>query len=625
MEASISAQSPLNRRTNAAIATIMVNNTLPGDKREFSNIPQKSHETRPASPGDGFVNSNAQGVCGGPRSPPISGLSKLMDIAVREHSGVTQRPASRAQKRTAKSVSDAREKLAFGSRIKPEFEYDLLLMFVKNELGAALTIPLLALLIALTAGLWAPLNELIFWVTSVFIAKGVLLALCRMFTKDPRAEADVVRWRAKLTAAEFLYGVCWAGIALVHFDPGAFSAYIFLFASIIVVVAMRVMFASTIMPIVYAGTIPMTLALVLRFVSMEDSFFWAMAAMATGIHLYFVFLIRGLNENVVAMLGYKAEKELLIAEIEQAKAHSDEARRRAESANYAKSRFLATISHELRTPLNAILGFSEVMKSEILGPHQISTYKEYAEDINESGQHLLKLINEILDLSRIEAGGYELAEAPVELSGIAEDCCRLIKLKAEQKGQKIEQALDHDLPPLWADERAIRQICLNLLSNAVKFTPAGGHITVTTSKAIDGGQTLSVRDTGPGIPKDEIPQVLKTFGQGSLAHKTAEGGTGLGLPIVQGLMDLHNGMLEIKSELRKGTEAIARFPRQRVMQALPQMPIKAAAARGADGSTESPPPAQRATPRKKVLNDEEKNLILERLRRRREPPDTLIV
>jgi two-component system cell cycle sensor histidine kinase PleC len=271
------------------------------------------------------------------------------------------------------------------------------------------------------------------------------------------------------------------------------------------------------------------------------------------------------------MLEYRAEKDALIGELEQSKAVSDEARHRAEAANVAKSRFLATMSHELRTPLNAILGFSEVMTSEILGPHSNPTYKEYANDIHQSGEHLLNLINEILDLSRIEAGRYELNEEAVALTDIAEDCHRLLKLRAEKKGLTIRQAFAPDLPPLWADERAIRQACLNLLSNAIKFTPFGGTVTLTVGNTTDGGQYLSVKDTGPGIPEEEIPRVLKSFGQGSLAHKTAEGGTGLGLPIVMGLVELHGGTFNLKSKLRQGTEVIATFPRKRVMQPLPRL------------------------------------------------------
>ena len=230
------------------------------------------------------------------------------------------------------------------------------------------------------------------------------------------------------------------------------------------------------------------------------------------------------------------------------------------------------MSHELRTPLNAILGFSEIMRAEILGPHANPTYKEYAGDIHQSGQHLLNLINEILDISRIEAGRYELHEAPIDLAELVEDCHRLMRLRAESKGLKIVEAFEENLPQLWADERAIRQICLNLLSNAIKFTPSGGTIALKVGRTGTGGQFLSVKDTGPGIPENEIPRVLKSFGQGSLAHQTAEGGTGLGLPITKGLTELHDGAFELKSKLRYGTEVIITFPRKRVMEALPRVP-----------------------------------------------------
>jgi two-component system cell cycle sensor histidine kinase PleC len=229
------------------------------------------------------------------------------------------------------------------------------------------------------------------------------------------------------------------------------------------------------------------------------------------------------------------------------------------------------MSHELRTPLNAILGFSEIMRGEILGPHANPTYKEYANDIHESGQHLLTLINEILDISRIEAGRYELHEAPLALADVVEDCHRLMRLRAENKGLKIVESFEENLTQLWADERAVRQICLNLLSNAIKFTPSGGTVTLKIGRTPLGGQFLSVKDTGPGIPENEIPRVLRSFGQGSLAHQTAEGGTGLGLPITKGLIELHEGLFELKSKLRYGTEVTVTFPRSRVMEALPRL------------------------------------------------------
>jgi two-component system, cell cycle sensor histidine kinase PleC len=477
-----------------------------------------------------------------------------------------------SKRRASRSVQEAREKLTYKSGAKPEFEYELLLMFVKNELSAAVTTPLLAIIVAMGAMFWAPPRELLLWLATVFVAKGILIALCRQFMKAPRDDAATPIWRAKITAAEFFYGVTWAGVAFISPDSQGEAAHTFIFASLLVVISMRMLFASTVMPIVYAGTLPMTVAIVIRFALLDNPFYWAMAAMAVGVHIYFIWLMNGLNSTVIAMLEFRAEKDALIAELEQSKAISDEARLRAEEANLAKSRFLATMSHELRTPLNAILGFSEIMRAEILGPHNNPTYKEYANDIHQSGQHLLNLINEILDISRIEAGRYELHEAPLALADVVEDCHRLMRLRAESKGLRIVEAFEPELPQLWADERAIRQICLNLLSNSIKFTPTGGTITLKVGRTGTGGQFLSVKDTGPGIPENEIPRVLRSFGQGSLAHQTAEGGTGLGLPITKGLTELHDGAFELKSKLRYGTEVIITFPRMRVMEALPRVP-----------------------------------------------------
>src|SRR5690606_36705300 len=295
-------------------------------------------------------------------------------------------------------------------------------------------------------------------------------------------------------------------------------------------------------------------------------FYWVMAAVAVGIHLYFVFLVKELQSNVLSMLDYRAEKESLIRELEQAKAASDEARRKAEAANFAKSKFLANMSHELRTPLNAILGFSEIMKDELLGPIANETYRGYAGDIHKSGQHLLKLINEILDLSRIEAGRYELREEAVDLREIAAESRRLVQLDADGKGIAIVDQVRPDLPLIWADRRAVHQICLNLLSNALKFTPAGGAVYLRIGLTRNGEPFLAIIDTGHGIPKEEIPQVLSTFGQGSLALKMNQGGTGLGLPIVKGLAELHGGRFELRSEPGRGTEAIAIFPANRIMR-----------------------------------------------------------
>jgi len=491
--------------------------------------------------------------------------------AAAEAPRIEAEPAKSNKRRAYRSVQEAREKLTYKSGHRPEFDYELLMMFVKNELSAAITTPLLAIIVAMGAMFWAPPRELLLWLGAVFVAKGILICICRQFARAPRDDATTQNWRAKITAAEFLYGVTWASVAFISPETQGEAAHTFIFASLLVVISMRMLFASTVMPIVYAGTLPMTVAIVVRFALLDNPFYWAMAAMAIGVHIYFIWLMNGFNSTVMAMLEYRAEKDALIAELEQSKSISDEARMRAEEANLAKSRFLATMSHELRTPLNAILGFSEIMRGEILGPHSNPTYKEYANDIHESGQHLLTLINEILDISRIEAGRYELNEAPIKLTDIVEDCHRLMRVRAENKGLKIVESFEDDMPKLWADERAVRQICLNLLSNAIKFTPSGGTVTLKIARTKTGGQMLGVKDTGPGIPEDEIPRVLRSFGQGSLAHETAEGGTGLGLPITKGLTELHDGNFELKSKLRYGTDVTISFPRSRSMEALPRL------------------------------------------------------
>jgi two-component system cell cycle sensor histidine kinase PleC len=316
-----------------------------------------------------------------------------------------------------------------------------------------------------------------------------------------------------------------------------------------------------------AGMLPMIADVILAYAPRLQGTTLTAAALAVGIVGYFLVIVQRLHAAAARDVSFQAEKDSLIAELEQARLNSDEARRRAESANLAKSRFLATMSHELRTPLNAILGFSEVMKGELFGPHGVPAYKEYSNDIHASGQHLLMLINEILDLSRVEAGGYELKEELVSLAGVVEECCQLLSMRAKSRNLTLAKTLERDLPRIWADERAVRQATLNLLTNAIKFTPHGGSVIIKVGWTAAGGQYVSIKDTGPGIPPEEIPIVLSTFGRGSLAHKNAEEGTGLGLPIVKGLVELHGGQFRLTSKLRQGTEAVVIFPRERVMDA----------------------------------------------------------
>jgi len=501
------------------------------------------------------------------------------------------------RRRVAENFKATRARLAAGTSIKPEFEYELLSMYVRSELGAAFTMPALYALFAIASMFWSPVLDAIVWLVIVISAKVILLDQGRRFLAIAPSKVNGGLWRRRFVIIELLNGLALAGFALVGVGKNLgvqgdilLASHVFIFATLIVVLAIRTMFAATIPTILYVGTVPMTVAVVSRLLLLHNPFYLALASMAVGVHLYFIFLARGLRGTALSMLEFRTEKNALIAELEEEKSVSDEARRRAEAANKAKSRFLATMSHELRTPLNAILGFSEVMKTELFGPMDNPTYREYAGNILESGRHLLHLINEILDLTRIEAGRYELHEEPLRLTEVADECHRLLKLKAEGKGLQIFEEFEPNLPVVWADQRALRQICLNLMSNALKFTPKGGRITMRVGTTPDGGQFISVRDTGPGIPHDEIPKVLQAFGQGTLAHQNAEGGAGLGLAIVQNLIELHGGSLALTSELRKGTEAKVVLPGYRVLHAMaPLQPLGQETHRLKDATPRPPP------------------------------------
>ena len=232
---------------------------------------------------------------------------------------------------------------------------------------------------------------------------------------------------------------------------------------------------------------------------------------------------------------------------------------KAEEANQAKSKFLATMSHELRTPLNAILGFADILHNQYLGPPGQGQYREYAGDIKASGEHLLELVNDLLDLSTIEAGKQSLVKEKLSTEEIVRECERIVEEKARSNGIDLVTEVPKDLPPLYADRRAAKQILLNLLSNAVKFTPQGGKITVS-AKASKKNTTLKVADTGKGIPAEKLPKLTDPFTRGAHDPYLADDGWGLGLTITKSLIDLHDGTLDIKSKVGKGTTVTVTLP-----------------------------------------------------------------
>jgi two-component system cell cycle sensor histidine kinase PleC len=484
-------------------------------------------------------------------------------------------PSSALRRRLASQhVREARDRLTSTSGTRPVFDYELLRQFAQNRLSASLVILLLVGTIGLLSSLWTGAVISGVWTAGALLIHAVIIRKCRQFLLEPAATANIRRWRLRFIMLDLFFGVAWTFILLQPIGADEQSGTFMLFVMLLVV-AVSSMLASSLPVAVFALTLPVTAAITLDFALKGTLRDYILAIMALTAEGYFSLLAYRLYSTTLATLEARAEKDALIGELEQSKSISDEARRRAEAANIAKSRFLAQMSHELRTPLNAILGFSEVMKSEIFGAHVVPTYKDYAADIHSSGVHLLNLINEILDLSRIEAGRYELNEEPVSLAHVVEDCHHLLKLRAGNRGITIHDMFEPDMPRLWADERAVRQICLNLLSNAIKFTPQGGEIWLKVGWTASGGQYVSVKDTGPGIAEEEIPIVLASFGQGSNSIKSAEQGAGLGLPIAKNLIDLHGGTFSLKSKLRIGTEVIVTFPPERVMSALAPMAVPA--------------------------------------------------
>jgi signal transduction histidine kinase len=276
--------------------------------------------------------------------------------------------------------------------------------------------------------------------------------------------------------------------------------------------------------------------------------------------------------------GNLVRVETDITELMQHEAALRRARDEAEGANRAKSEFLAMMSHELRTPLNAIIGFSEVMHGGLFGPLP-ARYLEYLKDINDSGQHLLQIISDILDMSKLDAGKATLSESLCDAPLIIKRCQRLIAHRAESGRVLIEVQFPPELPLLWADELKLRQIILNLMSNAVKFTRPGGRVAVAAydlGPGDDGGVVVEIADNGIGMAAESIPLALSPFRQIDNRLDRKYEGTGLGLPLTKGLVELHGGALDITSQVDLGTTVTIRLPaaRRRLRAAIDAVAVR---------------------------------------------------
>ncbi len=438
-------------------------------------------------------------------------------------------------------------------------------LYSDNRMGVDLLAPILTAVLAVLFMEWIPWPQTILWAVITIALYGWHTAICRQFLSAKPSLEDWPDWSRRITATHAAHLSAFSMIGLFFWVPDAEINPIFILGVLGGATGLIIAQCSCHLPLFVSSLLPMGLIMVVRPLLERDVFFVGVG-LFMAIYLGYAYaMARRMNETATTMLKLREDKEGLITKLNAAKKQSVVARSQAETANQAKSAFLARMSHELRTPLNAILGFSEILSKELLGPLGHNAYREYSTNIEKSGQHLLGLINDILDISRIEAGRFELAEEMVDVTSVVDECVRTMTLGAREAQIDLISKLPLDLPYLWADERALRQIIYNLISNALKFTPIEGQVLVQAEVREMGDMIVSVTDTGPGIAADDIPKALETFGQLDTKEHAAKVGTGLGLPIVKGLAELHGAEFEIASEVGLGTTISVTLPKTRVM------------------------------------------------------------
>ena len=444
--------------------------------------------------------------------------------------------------------------------------------FVGNMVPSVVVVPLLIIGVGGVFMYWfGPVGPSL-WIAACIAFYLAFYYFAKQTTPRDTSHKAFQRWAITLVALHTLSELAWASMALWFWIPGDVANNAFLLATMAAHLSVLVGHAAVFAPMLFASIAIPAAALILRPLFSGEALLTGVAVVCI-VYAYFLFLMgQRLNRTAGDMLALRDEKDALIAKLENEKStaeeertKAEEERSKAEEASQTKSAFLASISHELRTPLNAIIGFSDVMRCETFGSVGHENYKQYAEDIHGSGRHLLSLIDDILDLARIEAGRLELDEEPVDLAEMAQECLRMIEISAANRGIKLKSDIPRHLPRILADNRAIRQLWLNLASNALKFTDGGGTITVFAHIQPDGAIGLGVEDTGCGMEQSELDQVMNAFTHGNSKAHTGERGTGLGLAIVNGLVQAHGGEIHLDSVVGQGTTAMATLPRARII------------------------------------------------------------
>ena len=371
---------------------------------------------------------------------------------------------------------------------------------------------------------------------------------------------EIRRWFLRLSLVQFSNSLAWGLMPWLLWETGNPVNHVFLAAASIVAISNLLAARGCNLPMFIASLLPISLMSAARFALGENGMDLAIAMTAPLFALQMWFsawpLVARMHED--ARLRFQVGD--MARELEETRDEALKKRFEAETANASKTAFLANMSHELRTPLNAILGFSEIIAQECFGAVGNARYRDYASDIHSSGAHLLSLINDLLDVAKIEAGRMEISAIPLDTRRTLDIALKLIGFKASEKRQQLTIHVEANCPPLYADERALKQMLINLVSNAVKFTPEGGRIDVVASQARGGGFQIMVRDNGPGIPAEKLANIFTPFSQVDNRYDRQAGGTGLGLALVRGLAELHGGRAWIESEQGAGCSAFLVLP-----------------------------------------------------------------
>ena len=445
----------------------------------------------------------------------------------------------------------------------------------RNNAPSVFAMPAFSLVISAMLVEWVPLKELALWVAGVCVAGGGLWVINELYARSNRRPVDTPRWTLIAAIWGSLFAMIWIAPSLFFWGYCGDLGHLLLALVFACCIAGSAALLSPSPPLLVATVIPYALALIVPPLFEGTAFYYGLSALGFGFCLLMIHLARQVYLTTRDMLLLREDKNELIEQLTAAKIESDKARLRAEAASEAKSEFLANMSHELRTPLNAILGFSEVMKREVFGRLGAPQYHEYTSHIHDSGQHLLGLINDVLDLAKIEAGRFQVRAIEIDMRHAIGEALSMFEVGAAAAQVKLAREVDRDLPLLLADERGVRQILLNLTSNAIKFTQPGGTVTVFARRATGGGMDVGVIDTGVGIDPADVDRVFEAFGQGQHDIAIREKGTGLGLSIVRGLVEAHGGKVKLDSVLGKGTTVTCVFPRERLTAPQP-VPIRLA-------------------------------------------------